>query len=119
MIGIDIASIKRMERFVNRFKKRGLKRFLSKKEIKLAKRIETVAGFWAAKEAVSKALGVGIGYDFGFKDVRVYKNKVGAPKLKFKKRVKEKFGIKNAYISISHEQDIAIAVVIIKRKGEG
>jgi len=113
MIGIDIASIKRIEHFVNRFKKRGLKRFLSKKEIELAKKIETIAGFWAAKEAVSKALGVGIGRDFGFMDVRIYKDKRGAPKLKFKKKVKQKFGIENAYISISHEQDIVVAVVII------
>jgi holo-[acyl-carrier protein] synthase len=75
MIGIDIASISRIQKFVNKFGKKGLRRFLSKKELKLATKIETIAGFWATKEAVSKALGCGIGKELGFLDIQILKTK--------------------------------------------
>ena len=47
-------------------------------EIKISKlKVETIAGFWASKEAISKALGVGIGKKLSFKDIKIYKTKKG------------------------------------------
>ena len=117
-IGIDIASIKRVETFVNRFGKKGLYRFLSKKELKLASRIETIAGFWATKEAVSKALGCGIGKELGFLDIKISKTKKNAPKVKLTKRARKRHKVEEVVVSISHESGIAIAVAEIIKKGK-
>ena len=111
-IGIDLVKIERIQNFINRFGKRALDRFLSKKEQKLATKIETIAGFWAAKEAASKALGTGIGKDCSFLDIKIKKTKSNKPYIKFSKKIKKKYKIKKASLSISHEKEYAIAVVI-------
>ena len=56
MIGIDFVSIERIKHFKERFGNKALEKFLSPDEILLAKSDETLAGFFAAKEAISKAL---------------------------------------------------------------
>ena len=60
-IGIDIASITRIKKSHERLGAAFLSKFLRKSEIKiLRKNSQSIAGFWAAKEAASKALGCGI-----------------------------------------------------------
>ena len=115
MIGIDIVSINRIEKLINKFKDKALLRFLSKKEIKISKlKIETIAGFWASKEAISKALGVGIGKKLSFKDIKIYKTKKGQPKFRLSKKAQKRFNIKKSSLSITHDGGFAIAVVNIK-----
>ncbi len=116
MIGIDLVSIARIETINRKFAGKFAKKFLSKKELKLVKSPATLAGFWAAKEAASKALGTGITKYFDFRSCRIYKDKYGAPKIKFKKSIKKRFKIAKAHLSISHDARLAIAVVLIKRK---
>ena len=111
MIGIDIVVISRIEKMINRFGNKALKKFLSKKEILLVKSPSTAAGFWAAKEAASKAIGTGIGSQCNFKDIKISKTKSNAPKLKYKKILREKFNIKSSSLSITHDGGFAIAVV--------
>jgi len=118
MIGTDIASIPRIKNFVNKFGKKGLYRFLSKKELKLATKIETIAGFWATKEAVSKALRCGIGKELSFLDIKISKTKKNAPKVKLAKKAKKRHKVKKIWVSISHESGIAIAVAQIIKKGK-
>lgn len=113
MIGIDIVSIKRIERFIERFGEKGLLRFLTPKEIELIKSPKSAAGFWAAKEAVAKAVGCGISKEFSFFDIIIYKDKRGAPKVKLSQKVKDYFCIKECNISISHDGDYAIAVAVV------
>lgn len=86
MIGIDITSVERITKMYEKFGNRAYEKFLNPKEIELVKRPETAAGFWAAKEAASKALGTGIGASCGFHDIKISKSEKGAPKLKYKKR---------------------------------
>ena len=112
MIGIDISIIARIEKMVDRFGDKALRKFLNKKEIKLVKNISTAAGFWAAKEAASKAIGTGIGKECSFFDIKISKSKSGQPKLKYKKDIRKKFGIKKSFVSITHDGGFAIAVVI-------
>jgi holo-[acyl-carrier protein] synthase len=109
-VGTDIISIKRIESLVDKLGDKFLDRFLSKEEIDLIKRVETIAGFWAAKEAISKALGVGIGKDLAFKDILIFKDKRGRPHFKVKK---ERFKIISSSLSISHDSDFAIATAIV------
>ena len=85
---------------------------LNPKEIELVKKPETAAGFWAAKEAASKALGTGIGASCGFHDIKISKSELGAPLIKYKKRVRKAFGIKASHLSISHDSGFVIAVVV-------
>jgi len=60
-IGTDITVVSRIEKSVRKFGDRFLDRFLNKDEKSIAKKIESIAGYWAAKEAIAKALGCGIG----------------------------------------------------------
>jgi holo-[acyl-carrier protein] synthase len=111
MIGIDIASINRIKKMYERFGSKAYERFLSEDEIKLVKRPQNAAGFWAAKEAASKAIGTGISKECGFHDIVITKNKLGAPKLKYTKSIRKKYKIKKSFLSITHDEGVAIAVV--------
>lgn len=115
MIGIDLIKIDRMKSFMERFGDRGLQRFLSTEEILLIKNPRNAAGFWAAKEACSKALGCGIGAECGFHDIILSKTAKGAPMITLNPRLQETFGIAESSLSITHDGEYAIAVVALKR----
>jgi len=112
MIGIDIAIITRIEKMINRFGDKALEKYLTKNEIKLVKNTSTATGFWAAKEAASKAIGTGIGKECSFFDIKISKTKKGQPLIKYKKHLRKKFKIKQSSLSITHDGGFAIAVVI-------
>lgn len=120
MIGIDMVSINRIEKMIERFGNKALARFLSKKEIALVKRPSTAAGFWAAKEAASKAIKTGIGKECGFHDIKISKTQKNAPLMKYSKKIRKKFMIKNTEVSISHDGGFAIAIVqnSVKKKNK-
>ncbi|CZE47333.1 holo-ACP synthase [Campylobacter geochelonis] len=113
MLGIDIVQISRISNLKEKFGDKFLTRFLCENEIKLAKTDASLAGFYAAKEAISKALGVGIGEEFSFLDVEIYKDIKGAPKLKFKETTLSKFNFTKSSLSISHDGGFAIAAVTL------
>jgi len=115
MIGIDLVKIDRIEALQRRFGDKGLLRFLSEEEIALVKSPTTAAGFWAAKEACAKALGCGIGAECGFHDIRISKTPKGAPLLSLSPAVRERFGIEDTSLSITHDGGFAIAVVALQR----
>ena len=74
----------------------------------------TIAGFFAAKEAASKALGCGICELCGFLDIRIYKDAKNAPKLEFSSKIKAHFKLKEAFVSIAHDGGFAMAVVALE-----
>lgn len=113
MIGCDIVAISRIDKIFQRHGKSFLDKFLSKEEQKYIKNSTNIAGFWAAKEAISKALGVGISKECSFFDVQIYKNEKNAPFIKFSQKLIKNFDIKSSSLSISHDGGFAIAVVII------
>ncbi len=110
MIGIDLIKTSRMERFMKRFGDKALQKFLSQDEINLVKNYKTAAGFWATKEATSKALGVGIGKECSFFDISISKTDRGAPIIKLSDKIINKFNITNSSVSITHDGEYAIAV---------
>ena len=110
-IGIDIVSIKRIESFINKYEQKALKRFLTQKEINLIKKPQNAASFWAAKEAFSKALGVGIGSKCSFLDIEILKDKYGKPF--FTNSTLKKFNIKSSSLSITHDNGFVITAVIL------
>ncbi|MCW8894912.1 MAG: holo-ACP synthase [Sulfurimonas sp.] len=114
MIGIDLIKTSRMDRFIERFGDKALQKFLSNDEISLIKNYKTASGFWAAKEACSKALGVGIGSECGFHDISISKTAKGAPVLRLSQKLLNNFNITDTSLSITHDGDYAIAVVAIE-----
>jgi len=115
-IGTDIVNIPRIERSIEKFGEKFKEKFLSPEEIKLAKKVETVAGFWAAKEAISKALGCGIGKELTFHDIYIAKNNKGAPYFILSKEAQHIHNVVHSSLSISHDSGFAIAVVVITTK---
>lgn len=122
MLGIDVVQISRIERLSARFGKRGLERFLCQSEIKLCIRHNgynhaRIAGFWAAKEALSKALGCGIGAELGFLDMSIMLDSKGAPHIELDSHKMAYFQTKRTFahiaLSITHDADISIACVAL------
>ena len=112
-IGTDIINIGRIEKSLERFGDKFKTRFLVEEEIERAKKLESIAGLWAAKEAVAKALGCGICAELGFHDIIIKKDSKGAPYLYLSTDAQKRFFIQSSSISISHDSQFAIAVVII------
>jgi len=112
-IGTDIIQISRLERSLEKFGDKFKMKFLNSDEIILAKKIESIAGFWAAKEAISKALGCGIGSQLSFHDIILSKNDRGAPMFTLADKAQKKHHIKTSSLSISHDGGFAIAVAVI------
>jgi holo-[acyl-carrier protein] synthase len=117
MVGIDITLIDRIQKMYDKFGQKALSKFLSSKEIRLTNnKINTIAGFWAAKEAAAKAIGTGIGKDCSFHDIKIKKLTSGQPLIKYKKEIRKKYKIKNSNLSITHDGNFAIAVVVNELK---
>ena len=114
MLGIDLIKTSRMKRLLERFGEKFLLKFLSQNELLLVKSYKTAAGFWAIKEATSKALGTGIGSECAFKDIEIYKTTKGAPKLSLSKKVVTNFQIEEASVSLTHDGEYAVAVVALQ-----
>jgi holo-[acyl-carrier protein] synthase len=112
-IGTDIVAIERIEKAIIKHGEIFKKRFLSDDEIVLAKSNSSVAGFWAAKEAISKALGCGIGGELSFHDIVLFKDKKGAPHFKLSAVAQSNFNIQSSSLSISHDGGFAIAIAIL------
>ncbi|TQR34139.1 holo-ACP synthase [Lysinibacillus sphaericus] len=111
-IGLDIVEIDRIAKAMkrtNKFKDR----ILTEKESVLfdthseTRKIEFLAGRFAAKEAFSKALGTGIGEECKLHDMEVLRGEAGNPVLYFKGQ------LVNGFVSITHSKQYAAAQVIL------
>jgi len=114
-IGTDIIQVNRIEKSLRRHGDKFKQRFLSASEIDIAHQTETIAGFWAAKEAIAKALGCGIGKDLSFHDIVIAKDNKGAPYFNLAKEAQNLHKVKASSLSISHDGGFAIAVVVIEQ----
>lgn len=112
-IGTDIIQISRVEKLLEKFGDKFKQRFLHNEEIQIVQKTESIAGFWAAKEAISKALGCGIGSELAFHDIIISKNQKGTPVFVLRGEAKKLHKIKTSSLSISHDGGFAIAVVAI------
>lgn len=120
-IGIDIIEIERIKNAVSKNIK-FLDRNFTTLEIEYFKlknfKPETIAGNFAAKEAISKAIGTGI-RGFDFKDIEVLRDELGKPIVKTYNNLEKMcidFNVEEVKVSISHCKDYAVAnaIVIIK-----
>jgi len=113
-VGTDITVVSRIEKSLEKFGQKFLEKILTQEEqSKLALKAENIAGYWAAKEAVSKALGCGISADLGFHDILLYKDEKRAPHFKLSEQAQALHQINGSSLSIAHDGGFAIAVVVI------
>jgi holo-[acyl-carrier protein] synthase len=113
-IGTDIVQIRRIESAIARHGEKFIDRFLSTEEQKrLSRKPESLAGYWAAKEALAKALGCGIGHELAFHDIVLNKTDRGAPLCSLRASAQEYFRIASCSLSISHDGGYALAIVAL------
>ena len=119
-IGVDLCDIERIVRMLERFPDRFRLRVLTDAEQRYCRRKpERIAGRWAAKEAVSKVLGLGV-RGVGWREIEVLPNRAGAPQVTLHARARvraEAIGLQELTVSISHERNMAVAVAIAHRDG--
>ncbi|TCO73159.1 holo-ACP synthase [Marinisporobacter balticus] len=113
-IGIDIIEIERIGNAISR-NDQFLKRIFTSKEItyfeEINYRINTIAGNFAVKEAIMKALGTGL-RNFKWVDIEIHRDDLGKPSVilyKNAKKIAAEQGIEEILISISHSKDYAVA----------
>ena len=121
-IGVDIIENKRIKLLSKN--EQFIKRTFSKKEIissqKFLDKKKFFAKRFAAKEALSKSIGIGFRNNLNFKDIEILNDKLGKPyyykSKKIDKIIKNRFKIKkyNLFLSISDEKDYSIAFAILQ-----
>ncbi len=113
-IGTDIVQIERIEDALARHGARFIDRLLtSAEQARLSHRPESLAGYWAAKESIAKALGTGIGAELGFHDILLDKTTSGAPLFALSTSAQMRLGMCTGSLSISHDGAYAIAVAAL------
>ena len=115
MIGIDVVPVARIETILaSPQASRFLARVFQEEELRsLGHRPASIAGYYASKEAVVKALKCGIGDKVSFLDIYLYKDSHGAPHFTLSSKSQKHFSFTSSSLSITHDNGIAIAVAIV------
>src|SRR5438128_12223619 len=118
--GVDLVECARIQRAVERFGDRFLHRIFTDGEIEYSMSVKFparhLAARFAAKEAVSKAFGTGIGNAMGWRDIDVRKKPSGEPFLIVSGPAQElatKRGVTAALITLSHTEHHAMACIVL------
>jgi holo-[acyl-carrier protein] synthase len=120
-IGVDLVECARIQHSLDRFGDRFLHRVFTDGEIEYSMSMKFparhLAARFAAKEAVSKAFGTGIGKAMGWRDLDVRKKPSGEPYLVFAgeaEQLAQTRGVTSALITLSHTDNHAMAVVVLE-----
>ena len=120
-IGIDIIEVARIAASLEKFGHRFGKRILSPDEIAYClshrRPAPFVAARFAAKEAISKAFGTGIGVQLGWQDMEIAHKDSGEPYVILHGKGKKLFDArraKNIFVSISHTREYAAVMAVLE-----
>jgi len=120
-IGIDVVDCARIESSIERFGERFLQRVFTEGEIAYSQSMKFparhFAARFAAKEALSKAFGTGIGKSMGWRDLDVRKKESGEPYVVLSggaEKMAQELGVEKVWISLSHTESIGIATIILE-----
>jgi holo-[acyl-carrier protein] synthase len=112
-LGIDIIKVERIVAALRKHGRRFPLRILTRAEDAYVRdRPENLAGRWAAKEAVSKVLGLGV-RGVGWREIEIVRLPTGQPTVKLHDRAlrrADQLGMERIAVSISHERDYAVAI---------
>ena len=116
-LGLDLCEIARMEKLMQ--DERFLTRYFTPAEAEYVRSrgagaAASLAGLFAAREALGKALGTGISFEL--KEAEVCHTDSGAPFFRITGRLKERIGNDRLFLSISHDGGVASAVCL--REGD-
>jgi holo-[acyl-carrier protein] synthase len=121
-IGIDLVDIKRMGKVIDRWGKKFINRVFTAQEIdscfRGSKSVSSLALRFAAKEAFSKATGLGMKKGIRWQDIEVVQNPRGRPDLNVTGKALSfchKEGIRSWCVTLTDEGDYGIAMVILER----
>ena len=121
-IGVDLVKVERIERVVSRWGKRFVDRVFTDEEAHACYgRRSSYAAFalrFAAKEAFSKALGLGMRKGIRWRDIEVFNNSSGKPHLRLSgvaSQICKESGINHIHLSLSDDGEYGIAMVILER----
>jgi holo-[acyl-carrier-protein] synthase len=121
-LGIDIIRVARIRDSLARFGDRFSRRVLTPAEQRYVRgRPETFAGRWAAKEAVSKVLGLGV-RGIGWQEIEIERLPTGQPAVRLHGRAErraDQLGMTRIALSISHEAEYAVAIAFGIRNAGG
>ena len=112
--GVDLIEIKRLERVIARYGERFTRRVFTDQELSEAKNLASLAGRFAAKEAVSKALGTGIGA-VTWQEIEILRGSQREPVLHLHGRAATlayQLELHEWSVSLSHSENYAIAMVV-------
>lgn len=119
-IGTDLIELSRIESVLKNKGDLFLKRILTEKEIERCplhpkRKVEYIAGRFAGKEAVAKALSTGIGNQLSWQDIEIINQTSGKPEVKI---MNDHWNNRDfiTHISISHSKTMALAKVIIEER---
>ncbi len=119
-IGVDILETERIRNSVARFGDRFLRRILGDKEIEIyhgrADRHLFLAGRFACKEAVIKALGKYLTDRPSFPQIQILNDSTGQPHLSFPEALQARLAGLDILVSISHDRKYAVAMAVITEK---
>jgi holo-[acyl-carrier protein] synthase len=120
-IGVDLVECARIEHSLERFGERFLQRVFTAGEIEYSQSMKYparhLAARFAAKEAVSKAFGTGIGKSMGWKEIDVRRRETGEPYVVLEggaKKLAEERKVSKVSISLSHTEHHAMAVIVME-----
>jgi holo-[acyl-carrier protein] synthase len=120
-VGIDIVEVARIRAAWKEHAERFLHRFLLEGEIRYclshADPAPAIAARFAAKEAVSKAFGTGIGGEIGWHDIEIVRGESGRPDVVLHEagaRLLAERGARRIHVSLSHAREHATAVAILE-----
>ena len=120
-IGVDLVECARIQHSIDRFGDRFLRRVFTDGEVEYSKSMKFparhLAARFAAKEAVSKAFGTGIGKSMGWREIDVRKKPSGEPFLVFTggaEKLAQERGVVSAFITLSHSDHHAIATIVLE-----
>lgn len=117
-VGVDLIEVERIQRMVTRYGERFLTRVFTAEELAYCRgRLPELAARFAAKEAVSKALGVGIQHRDGvaWREIEVVSDARGKPGIALSgsaARRAVELGLSTFALSLSHTREYAIAVLV-------
>ncbi len=121
-IGVDIVETVRIEHSLERFGERFLHRIFTEGEIAYCQSMKYparhFAARFAAKEAVSKAFGTGIGKAMGWRDIDVHRKESGEPFVVLEggaKALAAERHVSAVWISLSHTDHHATAMIVLER----
>ena len=122
-IGIDIVDCARIESSIERFGERFLHRVFTEGEIAYSQSMKFparhFAARFAAKEALSKAFGTGIGKSMGWRDLDVRKKESGEPYVVLSggaEKMAQEQAIEKVWISLTHTETIGMATIILEAR---